>query len=221
MSSLHDLYLERKNRLSPTPLTYPFGSNIIQFKQIAGISKRSTFDPKYQLLYQYIQIHASFFKGKKVLDLYSGLGLVGMLCSLCEAQVTFCEDPKNIPLLQSNLESNKLAPYQLLSSSDLPTHQQKYDYIFIHELELDFNPKQTVSKTVDPYEAIHLQKDHCFQFLSRLSSVQTKVVTTIDPIAEKKYLNNKDVKLFQNFVPKPNPVFLLEGGKITIYEFKS
>jgi hypothetical protein len=214
--SLQDLYLERIQRCHSTPITYSFGEHILHLYQNPSLSKRSFIDPKYSLIPLYLEKIKLSLQGKKILDLYSGIGLHGLICSLCDAKVTFCEEPRLVPLLESNLKEN-LPHYTLMSSEQLLSLQEKFDVILIHELDFCFPSKFTTSKVVHPYENIKYEKQCLFETLTRLSTPQTKVIATMDT-TNKPYFTKKDVKLAQTFSKGPNALYLIDSGKVSILQ---
>ena len=51
---------------------------------------------------------AGHFKGKKVLELGAGTGVVGIVLGLLGAQVTLTDQAQLLPLLKENIELNKV-----------------------------------------------------------------------------------------------------------------
>lgn len=71
---------------------------------------------------EYNDSQGGFLRGKKVLDVGSGTGLIGIVCSILEAGRVYCGDlPQQMDLINSNIQRNQAVIQRKHSSSHTTT----------------------------------------------------------------------------------------------------
>ncbi|EKX33254.1 hypothetical protein GUITHDRAFT_120570 [Guillardia theta CCMP2712] len=85
---------------------FDFGTNTFRIKQDTSTGHAAVLWDAAKVLVKYFEVSGIEWKDKRVLDLGSGCGLVGICLASAGAHVTMTELPGHTSLLQENVENN-------------------------------------------------------------------------------------------------------------------
>lgn len=152
--TLRQLYQERIQRKEYTREQVHLGGWTFQIFQKPGLSVGSVHNQdSVSKMCKYIQENQTEFKGKRVLELGAGVGVIGLLCASYGADITLTDCDALIPLLEKNIEANtqegfKIRAKSYLWGSDASSLQPPFDVIIANDIAYNESSFEQLEKSL-------------------------------------------------------------------------